>query len=144
MEARGPVYWELIHTMAVWQPAVHFISFIMTLVQHFPCDACVPHFQQFIDSHPFALYLDIPDNMGMFQWSWELHHSVNVRLRKHSPPMMEAYKKYRDGENKCEECKGDVSLLQLPVPRELPAFVDHTAKYRARVELADNVLLRPK
>lgn len=78
---------------------------------NFKCKKCQPHFRKFIDTHPFFKYWNIKDekgrDIGMFQWSWELHNQVNRFLNKPQPGLMEAYEYYVDSEaGACFNCGG--------------------------------------
>ena len=94
-----------------------FISNVKNLAETFGCTKCRIHFQEFIETHPFNKYWSIKDtqgrDIGMFQWTWELHNAVNKRIGKPVIPFDTAYKYYTTMEAEvCSECAIPVNSEQ--------------------------------
>jgi hypothetical protein len=109
----GPGIWFKIHTDAV--AAItdtlkeSFIVNINALCDGFKCLHCKPHFRKFIDDNPIKNYFNIKDrkgrDIGIFQWTWELHNSVNLRLGKYQPLLEEAYEYFTNNKvGVCYDC----------------------------------------
>lgn len=101
--------WYVIHTMACSATTdklkESFEVYINNLCNRFPCDTCKAHFREFIDSHPFYKYWAIYDidknDIGFYKWTWELHNSVNLRLKKKKVGLEESYVFYSSNTTVC-------------------------------------------
>lgn len=98
-----------------------FIININAVCNNFKCKKCQLHFRKFIDTHPLKNYWYIKDtegrDIGIFQWTWELHNQVNRFLKKYEPTLEEAYKFYADPETgACFNC--DTSNKIIPIPEQ--------------------------
>lgn len=90
---------------------------------NFKCKTCQPHFRNFIDTHPFKDYWNIKnakgDDIGMFQWTWELHNKVNKVLGKYEPTLEEAYEYFTSSEvGACFNC-GQHSTPVINMPHHI-------------------------
>lgn len=57
-----------------------------------PCGECRRHFDKFSAEHP----PDFTSHRSYFEWTWELHESVNRKLEKHGITVDEAWSMYAD------------------------------------------------
>jgi len=113
IEKIGPGIWFKIHMdgiAAVTQSLKDsFVVNINTLCDGFKCKHCQPHFRKYISMYPIENYFNIKDkkgrDIGVFQWTWEFHNAVNLRLGKHQPTLEEAYEYYTNNTiGACTEC----------------------------------------
>ena len=73
----GSFVWKFIHKIASITPSVlDFKNFINTLVQTLPCEKCVNHAKEYVNTHP------IIQNTNVFEWSHAFHSHVNQLLSK--------------------------------------------------------------
>lgn len=112
----GPGLWFAIHIQAViatTRPLKQmFIEFIKNVANNLKCDTCKKHFQNFIDTHPFANYEGMYNSnsidIGYFTWTWECHNAVNKFLGKYCPSLEEAYSYYSNTQDGyCTNCHVD-------------------------------------
>lgn len=104
IEKVGPGIWFKIHSDAIaaktQQLKESFIININALCDGFKCKHCQPHFRKFINENPIQNYFNIKDkkgrDIGIFQWTWEFHNAVNIRLDKYQPLLEEAYDFYNN------------------------------------------------
>jgi hypothetical protein len=109
----GPGIWFKIHTdgiAAITQSLKEsFIVNINALCDGFKCKHCQPHFRKYINEHPIENYFNIKNkkgiDIGIFQWTWEFHNAVNLRLGKHQPTLEESYEYFTNNTiGACTEC----------------------------------------
>ena len=109
----GPGIWFKIHTDAIaakTQPLKEsFVVNINVLCDSFKCKHCQPHFRKYINEHPIENYFNIKNSkgidIGIFQWTWEFHNAVNLRLGKYQPTLEECYEYYTNNTiGACHEC----------------------------------------
>lgn len=133
----GPGLWHVIHMLSLNATTditkESFILTINTLCNNFGCDSCKPHFRQFIDDHPFKNYWHIQykkeGDYGFFKWSWELHNSVNKRLKKQHVSFEDALFKYKNYICKdCDKDKKNQILVKINPVRDGLSAPDETHK----------------
>jgi hypothetical protein len=95
----GPGYWNIIHTMAYHANTIEkqraFIEFLKFGCETYPCGICQEHWLQYMIDFDPAIYLGktmldeegIPQQWGMFIWSWQFHNAVNQRVQPPKPQM---------------------------------------------------------
>ena len=117
----GPGIWFKIHTdgvAAITQSLKEsFVININALCNGFKCKHCQPHFRKYIDEHPIENFFDIKNrkgiDIGIFQWTWEFHNAVNIRLGKYQPTLEESYEYYTNNTiGACHDCgqNKDISI----------------------------------
>jgi hypothetical protein len=126
----GPGIWFKLHTDAVTAVTdalkESFIINTNAVCNNFKCKTCQPHFRNFIDTHPFKDYWNIRnakgEDIGMFQWTWELHNKVNKVLGKYEPTLEESYEYFTSPEvGACFNCGQEhppaiVNAIQYTIP----------------------------
>ncbi len=98
----GPAIWHKMHTDSLRCTSFYvkqqFITNMNTLGDNISCPDCQTHFKNYIVENPIINYFNIRDvngkDIGIFQWTWKLHNSVNARLNKRQLGFDEAYKLY--------------------------------------------------
>lgn len=117
----GPGIWFKMHIDAIIAVTDTlkdaFIINVNAVCDNFKCKKCQPHFRKFIDTHPFKNYWNITDSkgndIGFFQWTWEMHNQVNNFLKKYEPTFEEAYAFFSNNEaGACFNCGGDQQIDQ--------------------------------
>lgn len=117
----GPGIWFKIHSDAIAATTQSlkesFIININALCDGFKCKHCQPHFRKYINEHPIKNYFNIKNkngiDIGIFQWTWEFHNAVNLRLGKHQPTLEESYEYFTNNTvGACYECgqNKDISI----------------------------------
>lgn len=109
----GPGIWFKIHSDGIAATTQSlkesFVININVLCDGFKCKHCQPHFRKYIDEHPIEKYFNIKNkngkDIGIFQWTWEFHNEVNLRLGKYQCKLEEAYEYYTNNTiGVCHEC----------------------------------------
>lgn len=104
----GPGVWYLMHTMALHAKTITqkrtFDGLILHLSQHFECNKCRIHLQEFIRMFPVRKYYK-----NLFQWTWMLHNTVNIRLGKTELGYTDALYRYQN--LVCHHCNDDDTPL---------------------------------
>lgn len=85
-----PGLWHVLHlagSQAVDEQGIIFFSRIVDMYcNSFPCKKCREHIREFRKNHPLSSFVGVKGKdgrrIGMAQWTWLLHNSVNVRLGK--------------------------------------------------------------
>lgn len=84
-----PGLWHALHLAgahAVDESGMRFFKRLVDIYcKSFPCVKCREHLRKFRDNHPLTQYVSMKENgreVGMAQWTWLLHNSVNRRLGK--------------------------------------------------------------
>lgn len=98
----GPGIWNILHSSAI--NAIDDISkdnfeYIIVIVRsRLKCLVCLNHFDNFLQMNPLKQYREIKSpkgiHIGYFQWSVELHNSVNIKLGKKIVTLLQAYRSY--------------------------------------------------
>ena len=126
----GPGIWFKIHSdavAAITQPLKEsFVININALCNGFKCKHCQPYFRKYINDHPIEKYFNIKNkegkDIGIYQWTWEFHNSVNLRLGKFQCTLEESYEYYINntvracyecGQNKNINIKDDVLITRV-------------------------------
>lgn len=134
MEIVGPGIWFTIHTQAIKATTDllkrAFISNINILCDNFRCNNCRQHFREFIIKYPLENYWNIKNNkkedIGFFQWTWEFHNNVNIKLGKPTPSFGECYNYYSNTElSICLDCgnnQDNVELYSKGIPTILTLY----------------------
>ena len=109
----GPGLWFKLHLDAVQAVTDElkraFVINTQALVDNFKCAHCQEHFRAFVERYPLTRYWNIHNregqDIGFFQWTWELHNQVNKRYRKYQPTLEEAYLYYSQAKvGLCFDC----------------------------------------
>jgi len=108
-EIYGPGIWILIHYKSLktntQQEKEEFKKFIEDIKNMFPCENCVKHLETFCKIHPFENYEGVVNregtDLGLFQWAWTLHNSVNIRLGKKRVDFDTAYSMFKNKSLTC-------------------------------------------
>jgi Erv1/Alr family protein len=112
----GPGIWFKMHIDAVGaitdEMKNAFEYNINLTCDNFKCVKCKTHFRHFINTHSFQDYWNIQDSkgndIGFFQWTWELHNKVNEFLKKDQPLLHDAYIFYSNASSgACFNCGND-------------------------------------
>ena len=88
-EVWGPVLWGAIHLTCLTGTATP--EFINSFADALPCPACSAHFKELLMELPFP---DSNDPMILFQWSVNVHNSVNARIGKPIITMEQALQRW--------------------------------------------------
>ena len=131
----GPGIWFSMHLSAVHATTdskkKDFEVYVNMLCDNFKCAKCKPHFRKFIDTHPFKNYYHIRnakgDDIGMFQWTWELHNQVNKFLNKPCPSLEDSYSYYSTSSaGVCTTCGNATPVPEFAssTPRSIPPIID--------------------
>lgn len=116
----GPGIWFKIHSDAIAATTQSlkesFIININALCDGFKCKHCQPHFRKYINEHPIKNYFNIKNkngiDIGIFQWTWEFHNAVNLRLGKHQPTLEESYEYFTNNTvGACYECGENKDII---------------------------------
>jgi hypothetical protein len=107
-EKQGPGFWVMIHYKSLYSSTNEFQKFIKSdVMECFPCLECIKHLEDFCKNHPFHNYENIRDKdenlVGMFQWSWALHNSVNIRLGKSRMDYETCYNIHKNKTYRCHD-----------------------------------------
>ena len=99
-EIVGPGVWLILHFKSLSSSPEEFKKFTDEVKKMFPCEICIRHLEIFCKNHPFDNYKGITNreghDIGMFQWTWMLHNSVNIRLGKPRMDFDTAYNMYKN------------------------------------------------
>lgn len=157
-EIIGPGIWYDMHTYAV--KAIDdttknaFIIYLNNLCDNFRCIKCKVHFRKFIDNHDFADYWNIYDengnDIGFFQYTWELHNKVNIFLGKYCPTLEEAYYYYTHNNiNVCINCgnkkeSNNYNLSNLPDNIKIETDIDKIIKTNNIISKKHKFKIKPR
>jgi len=109
----GPGIWFKIHSDGIAATTQSlkesFVININALCDGFKCKHCQPHFRKYISMYPIENYFNIKNkkgiDIGIFQWTWEFHNAVNLRLGKYQPTLEESYEYFtNDTIGACHDC----------------------------------------
>lgn len=73
-----------------------FVDFMNSLKKAIPCTECRLHYTQYIDSHPYPSVDTKTDKTVFFEYTVDLHNSINKRLGKKTYTLDEAWKLHMD------------------------------------------------
>jgi len=101
----GPGLWYSIHITALKTSEDFFLDWIVIIVSNIPCLKCKTHAQEYLNKNPPSLYKNSYNEsgelIGMFEWSWLFHNSVNSRLNKNILDYPTAYRMYSEASENC-------------------------------------------
>lgn len=104
--------WFTIHIMAKHADTIErknqFIDYMYLLSAEFPCGKCRLHIQEYLKANPFEPFMNMVnekgEDIGMFNWSWLFHNTVNIRLNKPYVDWDTAWQMYDSGREVCTNC----------------------------------------
>lgn len=102
----GKYQWTAIHFSALgypWNPSPtikkNFRTFFMEILPSIlPCESCRNHLSQTLSQHPIT-DKDLENSETLFQWTVNLHNTVNKRLGKPTLSLTEAKAIYSNVDN---------------------------------------------
>jgi len=118
----GPGKWHDIHTFAkdstTLEKKKNFVYKMNLIRDSLPCMECRNHCTDYIRNHPMEDYFYVQDEsgkeIGLFQWSWQFHNAVNLRLKKPQMTWKEAMDLYYSDDgvctSSCDEEKEDTTI----------------------------------
>jgi hypothetical protein len=102
----GPAVWMMIHFFAanIKQDKIkYYIEFIKTLTYIIPCEECRKHLRNNLKNVPLNINYN-SNNHSIFEWSCNLHNTVNYQLKKTVYPYCKSlFYKYLDNYNSVYE-----------------------------------------
>lgn len=88
------VFWEFIHTITLFSTETYDIQelkhVINGLAHLIPCKECKEHLMHFHEQHNVEEYLQRDRRLGLFEWTVDLHNSVNEKLGRPILPFRQA------------------------------------------------------
>lgn len=120
--------WSIIHKQALRattkRKKLSYEDFIENLSNDFPCKECKPHFIQLCKNNPLNKLNTVKykgNDVTFFNWSFNIHNMVNLRLGKKLILFEEAYNIHTNDE--CDECYVKPTDID-----EVIQFIDHKTK----------------
>lgn len=125
----GTGIWYMLHVLAINavddKSKEAFIITVNSLCNNFGCDHCQKHFRRFIDEHSFTDYWNIitekKEDIGFFQWTWELHNNVNIKLNKQVLSLEKALLQYKS--SVCKNCNNSTTIT---IPKPILVYTNNT------------------
>jgi hypothetical protein len=103
----GPVTWYIMHNTALKLNEETFSDWVRLLIDSIPCNNCRSHALEYIEINPPENFLGIENEkgepIGMFQWTWQFHNNVNIRLNKEILDYDDAYRMYTNDTFRCDK-----------------------------------------
>lgn len=107
----GPGVWFLIHTCAkesiTEDKKRFFVSLLQLIERNLGCEKCKLHMSEYMKNNPINPYWNLinekKEQIGMFNWSWKFHNSVNSKLSRPILDWETAYSMYYETPSICSK-----------------------------------------
>ena len=118
----GPNVWSSIHYICIGSPEVfsdtdrtNYTNFIMSLQHVLPCNTCQEHLAENLSKVPLDEHA-LTGRDGLFEWSVNLHNTVNTMLNKKTMSLEDAKALWINGKsNSNSKNKCYIAILLLVI-----------------------------
>lgn len=95
-QSYGPVFWTMLHKMAILgrftiltSEMDKLLQLMDSIMEQFPCKLCLKSYSEYVHTRRSASHYvastkgaTILSNMALFRWTWAVHNLANAKLDK--------------------------------------------------------------